>query len=80
MAKPSLHLRVASDPVSRSVALMLALAGILGNPQNAVSRKEYQDKECPCTCIKGNLSNAHNTFFLEFYNLKTDDSAEILFL
>ena len=45
MAKPSLHLRVASDPVSRPVASMLALAGMLGKPQNAVSRKEYQVKE-----------------------------------
>ena len=63
MAKPSLHLRVASDPVSRSVPLMLALAGTLGKPQNAVSRKEYQDKQGPCTCIQGNLNNTHDSFF-----------------
>ena len=79
MAKPSLHLRVASDPVSRSVALMLALAGMLGRPQNAVAERNEQDKECPCTCIQSNWINAHKSFFLEFHNRKTDDSAEILF-
>ena len=50
MAKPSLHLRVASDPVSRSAPLMLALAGMFGRPQNAMQRKESKDKGHICTC------------------------------